>query len=141
MIIGVRGFNDNRFFIQAEVDSQKLDRVLGINFLVDTGAMKTQLSWNDVWADGINPRSLRAGKTSAQGIGGTVSEYFLDSTTLSFNGLKGRITWKVGNLSVMDFKTIDNRDCPPMKSMLGMDFLHFFDILIEDNLVYLKRTY
>jgi hypothetical protein len=107
-----------------------------VDFLIDTGASKTQISWNDAILR-INIKSLQSDNYIYTGIGGSVKGYILSQTTLFFKSNLGRYNIPIDNLSVMDYENIDGKPCPISASMLGIDILSKFDILFRDKYAFL----
>jgi hypothetical protein len=138
-LTGYKDVSDSKYYILAYVQSPLLQRPFSINFLIDTGASRTQLSWNDAHKFGrIIIRNLPPDNSNYRGIGGTVNAYVLPQTTLTFKSSVGIYNIAIGNLSVSDFETIDHRPCPFTSSMLGIDILCRFDILFKDTYVMLR---
>jgi hypothetical protein len=40
----------------------------------------------------------------------------------------------------MDFLNLDNKQCPPTRSMLGIDISYQFDILFERDEIFLRNN-
>lgn len=137
-ILGYKDVNDRKYY--APVIVQAFGFIpFKINLLVDTGASRTQMSWNDAqYAGGFIIRLLPADNSSYTGIGGSVRGYILEQTTLTFKSSAGKYDITIGNLSVSDYETTDGRPCPFTASMLGMDLLSRFDLLFEDTYVMLR---
>jgi predicted aspartyl protease len=136
-ILGYRNENDRRYYVTVKV--QPLGFIpFRRDFLVDTGASRTQISWNDASSAGIMIRKLPQDKAPFDGIGGTVNGYILEQNILIFKGNLGAYQMSINYLSVSDFLTTDGRPCPAMPSMLGIDLLSRFDILFEGNYVILR---
>jgi hypothetical protein len=133
-ITSYRNIVDGKYYTPVFVCSENL--IFPVDFLIDTGASKTQISWNDAILR-ININSLPSENQFFDGIGGSVKEYLLRQTTLVFKSNLGRYNLPIDNLSVMDYQTIDNRPCPISASMLGIDILTRFDILFRDNYAFL----
>jgi predicted aspartyl protease len=108
------------------------------NFLVDTGATITMLSWNDAKHYGVNIRNLPSG-VPFDSIGGRVQAYWLPRCKFTFISNDGLFPLPIGDLRVSDYETVGGRRCPPAFSMLGMDILHEFDIFSDSNNVLLRR--
>jgi hypothetical protein len=128
-ITGYRDANDSKYYIPLWVYSGHYDLYFQWNFLVDTGATITQLSWSDAFYYGIDiRRDLRKDTGTFAGVGGVVQGYLLSQSTLVFKTDTGRYDISVGNLSVSDSLTINGIQCPRISSMLGIDILERFDI-------------
>ena len=136
-----RNINDKKFYVPIVVCSSSLINPIRINFLIDTGATLTQISWNDASDCGIPIRTLPVSLDNPHisGIGGTIKNYILQTNTLIFKSNIGRFDIKMNNLNVMDLETIDGITCPLSSSMLGIDILQNFDFLTEQNNAYLRR--
>jgi hypothetical protein len=74
--------NDRRYYVPAFVYSKRIDLVLKINFLVDTGASRTLLSWNEVPYATLRT-NLRE-DTIYTGIGGSFKAFLLPECSLFF---------------------------------------------------------
>jgi hypothetical protein len=139
-ITGYRDTNDGRFYVPVILYVGSLRKYLNIHFLVDTGASRTQISWNDAAYYGKPIRLLPKDTTVFTGIAGSVQGYILPESTLSFNTNVGGYDLQVGNLSVMDYLNQDDKPCPPTRSMLGIDTLYQFDILFERDEIFLRTN-
>lgn len=137
-ILGTRNNNDGKYYTPLILKSEAIHISAPFNFLVDTGAVTTQLSWNDAERFGINIRSLPKDEIFGS-LGGFVQAYLLQKCTLTFLSDSGSFDYPLGNLAVSDKKTIDGIYCPRVSSVLGIDILHKFDILFESNIVFLRR--
>jgi hypothetical protein len=138
-LVGYRDVTDRRYYISAYIQSPKLQRPFKINFLIDTGASRTQVSWND--ADkygGIIIRALPPDTSIYTGTTGSVKAYLLKQTTLTFRSNTGRYDIWINDLSISDYETTDGKVCPITSSMLGIDILYKFDILFEDTFAILR---
>lgn len=141
-ITGYRDINDSRYYVFLIVHTFHLEKYFYINFLIDTGAVRTQISWNDADFNGIIIRALPKDNAVFTGIAaGRIQGYNLPLSTLYFYTNFGFQNMPAGNLSVGDFKTLEGIDCPPTRSMLGIDILKRFDILFEENEVFLRNKY
>ena len=139
LILGIRG-DDKRFYISGKVTSTSLQTPIKILFLVDTGATKTQLSWNDTLKNGINISNLPTDGIYT-GLGGNVKGYSLSNTKIVFNGLRyENVNFNINNLSISDSVTIEGKPIPRGPSVVGIDFLKFFTIFFDNEIVYLKKN-
>lgn len=139
-IFGYRDSNDNKYYVPAIVRSTQLANAFWINFLLDTGASKTQLSWNDANYYGVIIRSLPPDNSIYSGLGGSVKGYSLYGTTLTFKSNNGRYMRSIDSLSVSDYKTTDGRQCPRVSSVLGIDIVSLFDIYFRGKYVILRNN-
>lgn len=138
LLLGFRALD--KFYISGKVYSNKLENPIDIFFLIDTGASKTQLSWNEAQKNGIDIRKLPQDSRISTGIGGSVRGYILSNSYIIFNGLRGTLNFKINNLRVSDYETVDKKRAPSIPSLLGIDFLKGFNILFDNDVVYLKRN-
>lgn len=132
--------NDQRYYVPAFVISKQPESVFKINFLVDTGASTTILSWNDVPYSTFQS-NLREGRTFS-GMGGSVKAFILSQCSLLLYADIGACSLAVGELDLSNYLTVDGRLCPPVASVLGIDILIKFDISVSDDLerLYLTRS-
>lgn len=114
--------------------------IFRLNFLVDTGASRTQISWNDANSKNIVIRLLPLGSIFT-GLGSRVRGYNLPGCQLIFKSNIGTSRLSIDNLSISDYETIDGKPCPISPSLLGMDILDGFDFLSEPKYgrLYLRR--
>jgi hypothetical protein len=130
--------NDNRYYVPTFVYSKQLELTLKINFLVDTGASATLLSWNEVPYEILNT-NLREDKMYT-GMGGSFKAFLLPECSLFFHANTGIYNLVVGDLSLSNYLTVDGRLCPHVASVLGIDILNKFDISYSDDLERLFLT-
>jgi hypothetical protein len=143
-IVGYKDIIDNKYYVPLTLEStlriapnQPLK--INLNFLIDTGASATQLSWNDANFAGIIIRTLQQDNSVYSGIGGSSYQgYLLPGCKLFFKTNKGRLIMPLNTLSVMDFQTISGEFCPASSSILGIDILNRFDLLFEDDYLFLR---
>jgi hypothetical protein len=141
-IIGYRNDRDNRYYVPTYIQSRVLKSGFWINFLLDTGASRTQLSWNDAVNYGrINITILPRDRLTYAGLGGAVTAYILQQTTLTFRSNIGKYDIPIGDLSVSDSVTTDGRKCPITSNMLGMDILYKMDLLFENTYAMLRTRF
>jgi hypothetical protein len=131
-------YNDNRYYLPKFVYSKQLALFLKINFLVDTGASTTLLSWNEVPYATLRT-NLREHRTYT-GMGGSFKAFLLPECSLFFYANNGIYNLVVGDLSLSNYLTVDGRLCPHVASVLGIDILNKFDISFSDDLERLFLT-
>lgn len=136
-IRGYQNVNDTRYYVPVIVKSEALPR-FRLDFLVDTGATRTQISWKDAILVGINIRSLPKDESPYTSMAGTVAAYVLERCTLIFSSNLGKFDNPIAKLSVSDFVTTDGKPCPILPSVLGIDILSTFDILFEGVYAFLR---
>jgi Aspartyl protease len=129
--MGYKDKNDTRYYVPLIIYSAYYNFSARFNFLLDTGASRTQLSWNDADYFGVVIRQLPP-DANITGLGGTVRGYLLQQCTLIFKSNIGRYDLSLANLSVSDYETIDGRTCPVLPSVLGIDILDKFDLMFEE---------
>jgi hypothetical protein len=133
-----QGFNDKRYYVPAFIISKQLESVFKINFLVDTGAPATLLSWNEVPYTTLQT-NLREDRMYTA-MGGSFKTLILPECSLFFYANTGIYNLEVGDLGLSNYLTVDGRLCPPISSMLGIDILNKFDISYSDDLERLFLT-
>jgi hypothetical protein len=133
-----QGFNDKRYYVPAFIISKQLESVFKINFLVDTGAPATLLSWNEVPYTTLQT-NLREDRMYTA-MGGSFKTLILPECSLCFYANMGIYNLEVGDLGVSNYLTVDGRLCPAVPSVLGIDILNKFDISYSDDLERLFLT-
>lgn len=133
-----QGFNDKRYYVPAFVLSNRLKLVLKINFLVDTGASTTILSWNEVPYSTLQT-NLREDRMYTT-MGGSFKTFILPECSLFFYSNTGIHNLVVGDLALSNYLTVDGRLCPAVPSVLGIDILNKFDISFSYDLERLFLT-
>ena len=131
-------FNDKRYYAPVFVISKQLELVFKINFLVDTGASTTLLSWNEVPYTTLQ-NNLREDRTYTA-MGGSFKAFILPECTLFFYASTGIYNLDVGDLGLSNYLTVDGRLCPAVPSVLGIDILNKFEISFSDDLEKLLLT-
>jgi hypothetical protein len=135
-----QGFNDRRYYVPTFVISKQLELVFKINFLVDTGASTTLLSWNEVPYATLQT-NLRQDRIYTA-MGGSFKAFVLPECSLFFYADMGIYDLDVGDLGLSNYLTVDGRLCPAVPSVLGIDILNKFDISFSNDLerLYLTRN-
>jgi hypothetical protein len=133
-----QGFNDKRYYVPAFVISKQLELVLKINFLVDTGAPTTLLSWNEVPYTTLQT-NLHEDRMYTT-MGGSFRTFILPECSLFFYTNTGIFNLVAGDLGLSNYLTIDGRLCPAVPSVLGIDILNKFDISFSADLERLFLT-
>ena len=110
-----------RPFLYCELELQDGSdaRVVGIEFLVDTGADRTLLSPIDAENIGLDISKLKIGRRSI-GVGGEMSTRVLESK-LTTQGYSTLLTLHVPEVRL------------PIPSLLGRDFIANFGLFIEER--------
>jgi hypothetical protein len=129
--MGYKDKNDTRYYVPLALYSAHFGFSARFNFLIDTGAARTQLSWIDASYFGVLIRTLPLDTNNFIGLGGIVRGYLLQKCTLVFKSNTGRYNLFLDNISVSDYETIDGMSCPAVPSVLGIDVLDKFDLLFE----------
>lgn len=127
--------NDNRYYVPIIVYSASLDKRASLDFLIDTGAPRTVMSWNDAEHYGVHIQSLpKDDYKKFEGIGGIeIWGYLLPQSALIFRSDSGNLKLSVSDLSVADNLTTTGEYYPPSSSVLGLDILEKFDLLFDDS--------
>jgi hypothetical protein len=136
-ILAYQNVNDARYYVPVIVQSRHWSP-FKLNFLIDTGASRTQISWSDATTVDIVIRALPPDDSPFTGMGGTVPTYILKDSNLVYTSNMGRYDISMSHLSVSDHETTDGRPCPILPSVLGIDILSRFDILIEGAYAFLR---
>jgi hypothetical protein len=131
-------FNDKRYYVPVYVISKQLELVFKINFLVDTGASTTLLSWNEVPYT-ILQNNLREDRIYTA-MGGSFKAFALPESSLFFYSNTGIYNLEIGDLGLSNYLTVDGRLCPAVPSVLGINILNRFNISYSDDLERLFLT-
>ena len=102
-----QGFNDKRYYVPAFIISKQLESVFKINFLVDTGAPATLLSWNEVPYTTLQT-NLREDRMYTA-MGGSFKTLILPECSLCFYANTGIYNLEVGDLGLSNYLTVDGR--------------------------------
>ena len=86
----------------------------------------------------IDITSLQKDNQVSIGIGGLVEQYILPDCKILFLSNGRKYEYKPQKLSVLDSKTLDDNECPQHSSILGMDILNRFELVIKNNQALLK---
>jgi hypothetical protein len=130
--------NDGKYYLLAWVYSNNR-KLCVINFLLDTGASSTMISWNDARDNKISTTGLLMHTRRTTGVGGgIINNYILPSSVLFFAGWDGWIQQPI-QVYISDSKTIDGNNCTRLPSYIGMDILSRFDLYTKGIYAYLTR--
>ncbi|MDN5847218.1 MAG: retroviral-like aspartic protease family protein, partial [Candidatus Nitrosocosmicus sp.] len=112
-----------------------------INFLIDTGAVSTMISWNnakDIMH--IDIKTLPKNRMKFLGIGGgEINSYILSTYQLLFASEGGWYNHHILNISVGDSHTTNGERCPEISSIIGMDIISQFKFSTDGNFAYLIK--
>ncbi len=124
-----------RAMVQVDIVSKKLgNRIIPVNFLIDTGADITTISPLCALTNEIDFSKLRKKKEPSVGIGGTqICEYEIDDVGFRFMNLKGKpIYEKLECIDVIE---------PDLEAEIGSNMFKIPNLLGTDMLKKLKLTY
>jgi hypothetical protein len=140
-----RDTDDGRYYVPVIVSTKHKQTLMPprfkIDFLIDTGAARTLISWYDAHSKKIAIRALPPDNLTYVGFGGSVKGYLLPNSILTLKTNIGTYNIPEGNVNVSDYQTTDGITCPIVPSVLGMDMLSGFDLLLEPEYgkMYLRR--
>lgn len=126
---------DTRVFVPVDIISKKLgNRIIPINFLVDTGADITTISPLTALNNEIDFSKLKKKKNPSIGIGGAqICEYEIHDVAFRFMNLKGKpIYEKLKYIDVIE---------PDLKAKKDSNAFRIPNLLGTDMLKKLKLTY
>ena len=121
--------HDTKIFVPIDIVSESLgNRIIAINFLIDTGADTTTITPLAALNNEIDFSQLTKKKNPSIGIGGAqLCEYEIDDVGFRFRDVKGNpIYAKLDYIDVMepDPKAKKDSDMFKIPSLLGTDMLH-----------------
>jgi hypothetical protein len=124
--------NDGRYYVPVIVSTahRPLLSRFRMNFLVDTGSPMTHMSSNDATSNNVDISSLPRDNRIFNGVVGQIRGYLLPQSTLIFKSNTGIYSMPVGELSIYDYKNINNDSVP---SVIGIDIISQFDLLFEEE--------
>lgn len=141
-IEGYKSGNDEKYYIPIKIRQTVLTtNIYSINFLIDTDASVTSISWNDANVNAILYKYLNEYPIPSTGIGsGRVRSYILPNIEIFFP-LSNKQYWyyKTQDIFVSDHETTEGHRCPPRPSLLGMDIINQFELSMKDNVAYLIK--
>ncbi len=106
--------------------------------MIGTRASTTLLSWNEV--PYVTLRTNLREHRAYTGMGGSFKAFLLPECSLFFYANTGIYNLVVGDLSLLNYLTVDGRLCPRVARILGIDILNKFDISFSDDLERLFLT-
>ena len=117
-----------RVYVPIDIVSRDLgDRMISVDFLIDTGADRTTISPLAAIKNRIDFSKLRRSKTPSVGIGGEASrEYIIKKPVLQLAGTDGELVWmELDEIDVMkaEENTPSDADIFIIPSLLGTDLL------------------
>ncbi len=141
IIEGFKDKNDNRYYIPTKIQSSTTNLVCSINFLIDTGASTTSISWNDAMENSILYKYLNEHPRRGGGLGyGKIIKYILPNISIFFPTTKGKYWYyDAQNILIMDHETTKKNQCLPHPSLLGIDIINQFELRIKDNKALLMK--
>ena len=112
-----------------------------LNFLIDTGASFTTISWNDDQDNKMNIKNLKMDNIPFNGIGGgQVNRYVLSNSCLIFASDQGGYYHSIPNLYVGSSHTTNGIKCPEFPSLLSIDIINQFELSLKVNHAYLIKS-
>ena len=119
--------------LRAFVSIPRLDKVALVTFVVDTGAARTAIGYDDRVALGIEPATTFAGYAEMRGVGGTASYGVEDARVMFRATLDGEPTPLPMHVPVLVAEAPHDN-----ASLLGRDLLYEFTLTMTDGQVGLE---
>jgi hypothetical protein len=138
----MKDVNDGKFYVLAKLDFLYRNNRRGfiINFLLDTGATTSMISWNDSNDMYIDVKNLIQNKNGFIGIvGGSINNFNLTTYQLKFASDIGWYYHPITNIPIGDSHTTDGIKCPKISSIIGMDIISQFKFSTDGNFAYLFK--
>jgi len=119
-------------WVPVKLRRQDTDKVLDVQFLLDTGAYRSMVGTAEIYALGVSIHELRKSVGTAVGFGGRTQFYFLQNVELTFDTDQGPHTEVLSKmLTTFGPYTGQHRKRPHVQSILGRDILDRYALVID----------
>ena len=119
-------------WVPVKLQRQGSDRVLNVQFLVDTGAYRSMVGTAEIYALGVSIHELRKSVGTAVGFGGRTQFYFLQNVALTFETNEGPHTEVLPKmLTTFGPYTGQHRKRAHVRSVLGRDVLDRYALILD----------
>ena len=119
-------------WVPVKLRRQESDRVLDVQFLIDTGAYRSMVGTAEIYALGVSIHELRKSVGTAVGFGGRTQFYHLQNVELTFDTDQGPHTEVLSKmLTTFGPSTGQHRKRPHVRSVLGRDILDRYALILD----------
>lgn len=119
-------------WVPVRLRQQHSDKVLQVQFLLDTGAYRSMVGTAEIYALGVSIHELRKSVGTAVGFGGRTQFYHLQNVELTFDSDQGPHTEILPKmLTTFGPYTGQHRKRPHVRSVLGRDILDRYALIID----------
>jgi len=141
-LIVIRGFKDSydkKYYVPIKIYSSVVEKFYSINFLIDTGASTTSISFTDANGNAILYKYLEEHNVTTGGIGsGRVKRYVLSNIGIFFLTTENKYWYyNTQDIMIMDHETTEGKRLSSTPSLLGVDILNNFKLVIENDQAFL----
>jgi hypothetical protein len=119
-------------WVSAKLRRPDTDKVLDVQFLIDTGAYRSMVGTAEIYALGVSIHELRKSVGTAVGFGGRTQFYFLQNVELTFETDQGphrEVLSKM--LTTFGPYTGQHRKRAHVSSVLGRDILDRYAVIVD----------
>lgn len=119
-------------WVPVKLRRQESDRVLDVQFLIDTGAYRSLVGTAEIYALGVSIHELRKSVGTAVGFGGRTQFYHLQNVELTFETDEGPHTETLEQmLTTFGPYTGQHRKRAHVRSVLGRDILDRYALIVD----------
>jgi hypothetical protein len=119
-------------WLPVKLRRQESEKVLDVQFLIDTGAYRSMVGTAEIYALGVSIHELRKSVGTAVGFGGRTQFYFLQNVELTFESDQGPYTEVLAKmLTTFGPSTGQHRKRPHVRSVLGRDILDRYALILD----------